>query len=1144
MNQLELTQIIAQASSLSERLSHGLLNIDVAQTNEQQIERSLDHWCQVVAHGDWEKLQQRLKWDGLDLDTVRPLLGSTPIVDSQALPKWAKTLTEIIETASNYTFQDNIQDSDKTEYKRSDRSNHPDLTLPFEDVLLPVLLVARENLLTLLESAAFTDYNPIELLFEEAYKSLERSLLQKLVNLCAQTLEFEFSNFRPFGQSFLTFLAGETQEGSKSKFFYHAFVQKLLQDGLLAFFQKYPVLGRLVATTVDFWVEATAEFLQRLQADLPELQQVFNYSTDVKKQLEKDKVTFTPRLGKIVEIKSFLSDPHNQGRSVIACTFESGQKLVYKPKNIESEVIYNQFLEWSNQHNILLPFKIYKVINRGNYGWAEYVEQLACEDSVAAQRFYQRAGMLVCIMYALGGNDCIYENLIASGEHPVLIDMEAIMYHEAHPISDFLKATESHDVASQHFWDSVVRSGLLPRWHFNKDDRIAFDVSALGSVESQQAPWTQPRWKSVNTDNMHLVSETVTIPFDKNVPILNGAALSPNDYLDELVGGFRQMYRLLMEQREVLLAAGSPLTAMHARWVRFTFRQTRVYTILLKRLLAPQFLQNGVDRSIELDILSRAFLVNQDKPTAWPILQAEINAMEQLDVPYFGARTNSDALTFGLEQPVEQYFKEPSYSQVIDRVQNLNETDLAQQISIIQGSFYAKIARVQKNEQLSIPNSLEVRATDYEAIDSLTSEQLLFQAQAIAEEIHSTALRAADRSFYWIDLGYIRDAQRFQLQPSGYSFYDGNCGIVLFLTALDYIRGSTQFSNISLNALQPLRRVLQASDANSAQNFARQIGIGGAKGLGSIIYSLVKISKFLGDKTLLGDAQLAANLIMPELIAADRELHLMGGAAGAILGLLTLYRETGEPTVLETAVSCGQHLLKYRCGFDGVPKAWKTTLAEQPLTGLSCGAAGIAYALLKLYAVTNDRAYLEAAQAGIAYERSVFSTKAANWPDFRCFTKENGQPVVSKSGYFGGQNGQPGFNVSWCHGAAGIGLARLGGLSILETEEIDRDVEVAIHTTQKYSLQDLDSLCYGNFGRIELLLVAAQKLSRSHLRETALKQASWAIAKTAQTGAYQMLHNLPTHTFSPGFFQGTSGIGYELLRLAYPELLPSVLLWE
>jgi lantibiotic modifying enzyme len=107
-----------------------------------------------------------------------------------------------------------------------------------------------------------------------------------------------------------------------------------------------------------------------------------------------------------------------------------------------------------------------------------------------------------------------------------------------------------------------------------------------------------------------------------------------------------------------------------------------------------------------------------------------------------------------------------------------------------------------------------------------------------------------------------------------------------------------------------------------------------------------------------------------------------------------------------------------------------------------------------------------------------------------------------------------------------------------------KDLEVALQTTQKYDLQGVDYLCCGNFGRLEVLLLAAQKLARPELQELALKKAAWVVARAKQTGAYQLSANLPSHAFSPSFFQGTAGIGYELLRLAYPEVLPSVLLLE
>ena len=112
--------------------------------------------------------------------------------------------------------------------------------------------------------------------------------------------------------------------------------------------------------------------------------------------------------------------------------------------------------------------KVLKVLNRQGYGWVEYVEQLPCEDLAAAQRFYQRAGMLLCLLYALRGTDCHHENLIASGEHLVLIDMETLMHHEARLMEDSSRATEAETLANQLFGDSVLRTGLLPRWDLTK----------------------------------------------------------------------------------------------------------------------------------------------------------------------------------------------------------------------------------------------------------------------------------------------------------------------------------------------------------------------------------------------------------------------------------------------------------------------------------------------------------------------------------------------------------------------------------------------------------------------------------------------------------------------------------------------------
>ena len=56
-----------------------------------------------------------------------------------------------------------------------------------------------------------------------------------------------------------------------------------------------------------------------------------------------------------------------------------------------------------------------------------------------------------------------------------------------------------------------------------------------------------------------------------------------------------------------------------------------------------------------------------------------------------------------------------------------------------------------------------------------------------------------------------------------------------------------------------------------------------------------------------------------------------------------------------------------------------------------------------------------------------------------------------------------------------------------------------------------------------------------------MTQPAQVVARAKQRGNFCYARTL---AYNPGFFQGASAIGYELLRLAYPDQLLSVLLWE
>jgi len=95
-------------------------------------------------------------------------------------------------------------------------------------------------------------------------------------------------------------------------------------------------------------------------------------------------------------------------------------------------------------------------------------------------------------------------------------------------------------------------------------------------------------------------------------------------------------------------------------------------------------------------------------------------------------------------------------------------------------------------------------------------------------------------------------------------------------------------------------------------------------------------------------------------------------------------------------------------------------------------------------------------------------------------------------------------------------------------------------------LQHIDGLCCGNMGRADFLLTAGLRLGRPDLPVQAHEIASQVVARGKKQGGYCLIDDdMPSALGCyPGFFQGEAGIGYELLRLAYPERLPSVLLFE
>jgi type 2 lantibiotic biosynthesis protein LanM len=1081
-----LRALIAKASTLTERINQIVIPT-YSHVDDSKIQSRLDFWCQVVAKGDDKQFQRRLAAFGLETEKLHSLLGEVKYPEFQSLPSWAQILEEILQTAQ-YLQEQNLREYPPFPFSL-------EKPIPFEPFYYPFFQVAQNQLLSHVQ---------LSLLSENTQAILWQSLLERLQDIAIRTLLTEFFEFRSSGNSLKDFFS-VTVCGKNSQQQYFAFLHRLFQDGLLSLFEKYPVLGRLLATTVEFWVEATAEFIQRLTTDWIAIEQHFS----PKNSLEQ-----------VVDLRANLSDLHNRGRCAIALTFNTGLKLVYKPKHLQMEALYNQVVQWCNENSAPLPLKTFSVLQRGNYGWVEFVNHESCADEAEAHRYYQRSGMILALVYLLQGSDCHSENLIASGEHPVLIDLETLLSHRTKNLepSDLKTSQTALQVVQKGLEQSVIFTLLLPQWGFLEKDSFNIDISGFGGLKEYEEHILKLR--HINTDGMEFGYETVIQQSDANVPKLGDVILSPLNYLEDLVTGFEQMYRFFIKHQQALLLPDSPLVELAHQTVRYLFRATAIYHSILQKSYAPDLLKLGIERSIGIDILSRAFLGSDIRRQLFPILTVECQAIEESDIPFFTTDTCQTHLRLPTGEVIWDLYPQSSFVAMINHIQQkLNETDLAQQTAIIRGMFAARF--VEEPLPTTHPHK------DYEKVPlslcSLVfapcSSQFMQQAVSLAEQLKQTAITGEDGSVTWLGLAYRTTTEGFRYEPIGINLYDGSCGVALFFSALATITQDSQWSDFAVRILQPICEMLQENNSENLTKFARSIGIGGTTGLGSIAYALTLCSQFLEDSTFLSTANQVSSLITPELITADGYFDLTRGVAGTILGLLAVYAiNPDDETVLNKAIACALHLLETRTPIEGL-KTWKTW-NNKALTGFSQGAAGIAYALLRLWEVTQDEQFKLAAQEAIAYESRFFSQEVGNWQDLR--------------------SSNPQYQISWAHGAPGIALARISNLSIFDNTQIRQEITLALDTTQKCGIWGVDNLAWGNFGRIETLLVASQILNRPDLLKTA-QQWSTQLIDLAQTkGDFALYANIPFSAANPGFFYGTSGIGYQLLRLAHPEL-PSVL---
>jgi type 2 lantibiotic biosynthesis protein LanM len=1068
-------RLVARAATIDERLSDNFEPLPGQKRDTDVAAQRLAAWCRSCASGDWSLFGRRLARDRLTFDRVLPRFATARYSPAAAQPAWVDDAFWI-EAALRSKGDANVvpRIGDAAPYA-------------FEHLLWP--LVQRADALL----GAAVDPRALARLTEAARGRFVLMLLKELSGLCAPAFYELFAQARKKDQP-SSQPAARPNGASTSR--YDRFVADMKSGDFRQLFESKPVLLRLMTVVTRQWIDTASEFITRLNADLAAISRTILQSGDA---------------GPVVMIEGDRSDRHNGGRSVLIVGFEDGSRVVYKPKNLQIDAAWLALVERLNA-TVGAPaeLKAARTAARDGYGWTEFVDHTGCADQDGCRQFFRRAGAWLALFHCFAATDMHQENIIAAGDHPVPIDLEMILQgveKDAVQEPEEQAAAAAREMLSQ----SVMMVGLLPAYGRSPNNAIF----AMGGLTSQWDVKSRVGWHDINSDAMRPAIVKETAKSNPNLPHVDGRYAKFAEHIEDFISGFTDYARFLcrLDRGE---DQGKLFEGFVGLPVRKVIRPTRFYHMLLQRLKNHRTMDDGIVWSAQADFLARLANWATDDDPLWRFQRCERNALLGLDVPHF--LTADDAAVPQQAADISIDAKSTSGLNVARaRLDHLDEKEIAWQIEVIRENTGTGV----KSAPAIVGGPQQSASLRPDSDRPSAKEAFIAEADRIAEELSRYAIRRGPGAA-WIGLDWLGDAEVFQLVCLDQSLYNGNLGIAVFLAAHAATRSNSSSAELALAAAALLRKNLRS---RNAARIARSMGVGGAVGLGSVVYGLCVLSRCLNNGDLLADALKAADLFTDELIAADKQLDVIGGSAGGILGLLRLYRDTQSEDVLKRAIKCGEHLMSQpRLGPEGRRSWVGQGFGSQALNGMSHGAAGFAYALAALAAASGRAEFERAAEECIAFEDSSYDPERENWPDLR-------DPAG------------PAWSCRWCHGAPGIGLARLatGRSAQIDAKLLDADIRNAVEGVQHCPPAQLDTLCCGTLGSIEFFCEAGRSLDRTDLSDIAAKRLMAVLEQAAVTGDYRW--NSGKRQFNLGLFRGLSGVGYTLLR-QIDLSLPNVLIWQ
>lgn len=743
---------------------------------------------------------------------------------------------------------------------------------------------------------------------ESVIDSIMRSLFTNLVELSYKTIVYEINLAR---------VRKELYEQTPEKRYIEYFENMKKVSKIIEYYEKYPVLARLLSISTRDFINNSCIFFDR-------------YFRDYKNVFEKFEITHNAVLK---EVKVELGDVHEQGKSVFLVTLSTGEFFLYKPKNLEVAVMYNNFCEWINKKGDNLHIKTYKIMAFKNYTYEEFIEQKACSTKEEIAAYFRNFGKLAAILYYLRGNDFHMENIIASGAYPVVVDLETLLQQKNETKGDD-EFFFSH--AKKMFSNYIGRTALFPT---NNGPNAKLDLSAF-SGDVQKIPFDVEVVKNIRTDEIYYDYEVGELPKSKNQPEILGESINGYNYIEEILAGFEEIFDLLITNKRELI---NIIEMFKNKKIRMLVRSTMNYARTMGMSLHPGALCDALEREKIFENMWHFSVSNK------MVHLSEVQDMLVGDIPIFYANTTELDVTDSTGKKIINFFNKTGYDKLVEDTKNLNSSVKERNMSVIRllTKKYNPLEAAYKDDI-----SVEVICNkNYEC----QNNRFLLKAKEIGDYLIDIACISKDKKMALYEC-IVSTNDSWNAGISGASLYDGLAGVELFMRMLYKVTLDEKYNQFVKKISESVRAIGGAPQDYSVVT-------------GEMSWIAVEVMCFDGSRNSYEMIKEGFELILDN---SDKikKYDWVGGVSSILLLAVKMWEKTHKAEMWNIVMKLAQYLIHI---ID----------SSEIIGGFSHGASSLAYVMGKIYGITADQKYYDYCIQLLNLDNGFLNDGGSNWYDGR-----------------------------------------------------------------------------------------------------------------------------------------------------------------